>query len=50
MHVQGEVYLKIIEAVVDASTNDFEETGVGQGTLNELQQVSDRTLLSGQRA
>jgi hypothetical protein len=26
---------------VDASKNDFEESGVGQGTLNELQQVSD---------
>jgi hypothetical protein len=30
--------------VVDASKNDFEESGVGQGTLNELQQVSDDTL------
>jgi hypothetical protein len=26
---------------VDASKNDFEESGVGQATLNELQQVSD---------
>jgi hypothetical protein len=33
--------LKIIEEVVEASKNDFEESGVGQGTLNELQQVSN---------
>ena len=26
---------------MNASKNDFEESGVGQGTLNELQQVSD---------
>lgn len=26
---------------MDASKNDFEESGVGQGTLNELQQVSN---------
>jgi hypothetical protein len=38
---QGDVYLKIIEEVVEASKNDFEESGVGQGTLNELQQVSN---------
>lgn len=37
---QGDVYQKIIEEVVQASMNDFEESGVGQGTLNELQQVS----------
>ncbi|KAM0720609.1 hypothetical protein Q7P37_004746 [Cladosporium fusiforme] len=36
----GDVYEKIIQEVVDASKNDFEESGVGQGTLNELQQVS----------
>jgi hypothetical protein len=35
--------LKIIEEVVEASKNDFEESGVGQGTLNELQQVSNNT-------
>lgn len=35
------MYEKIIQEVVDASKNDFEESGVGQGTLNELQQVSD---------
>ena len=40
MFRQGDVYLKIIEEVVQASMNDFEESGVGQGTLNELQQVS----------
>lgn len=34
------MYQKIIEEVVQASMNDFEESGVGQGTLNELQQVS----------
>lgn len=38
--IQGDVYLKIIEEVVAASANDFEESGVGQTTLNELQQVS----------
>ena len=38
---QGDVYEKIIQEVVDASKNDFEESGVGQGTLNELQQVSN---------
>jgi hypothetical protein len=38
---QGDVYEKIIQEVVDASKNDFEESGVGQATLNELQQVSD---------
>jgi hypothetical protein len=38
---QGDVYLKIIEEVVEASKNDFEESGVGQGTLNGLQQVSN---------
>ena len=36
---QGDVYQKIIEEVVLASTNDFEESGVGQTTLNELRQV-----------
>jgi hypothetical protein len=30
---------------VDASKNDFEESGVGQATLNELQQVSDHSPL-----
>jgi len=42
---QGDVYEKIIQEVVDASKNDFEESGVGQGTLNELQQVSDDTFI-----
>ena len=40
MSQQGDVYLKIIEDVVQASVTDFEETGVSQTTLNELQQVS----------
>lgn len=40
---QGDVYEKIIQEVVDASKNDFEESGVGQGTLNELQQVSNES-------
>jgi hypothetical protein len=44
---QGDVYLKIIEAVVEASTNDFEESGVGQATLQELQQVSDSNQVYG---
>jgi hypothetical protein len=43
---QGDVYEKIIQEVVDASKNDFEESGVGQGTLNELQQVSDDTFIN----
>ena len=30
---------------MDASKNDFEESGVGQATLNELQQVSDDSPL-----
>jgi hypothetical protein len=43
---QGDVYEKIIQEVVDASKNDFEESGVGQATLNELQQVSnDRAFI-----
>jgi hypothetical protein len=40
---QGDVYEKIIQEVVDASKNDFEESGVGQGTLNELQLVSNHS-------
>jgi hypothetical protein len=44
--VQGDVYQKIIEEVVAASTNDFEESGVGQATLNELQQVSKANAIS----
>ena len=43
---QGDVYEKIIQEVVDASKNDFEESGVGQGTLNELQQVSNESPTS----
>ncbi|CAK4032524.1 transcription initiation factor IIA large subunit-like [Lecanosticta acicola] len=34
----GDVYQKIIEEVVTASQNDFEESGVGTTTLTELQQ------------
>lgn len=39
MHSQGDVYAKIIEEVVTASSNDFEESGVSSTTLSELQQV-----------
>ncbi|EME46426.1 hypothetical protein DOTSEDRAFT_70433 [Dothistroma septosporum NZE10] len=35
----GDVYQKIIEEVVQASSNDFEESGVMGSTLQELQQV-----------
>ncbi|KAK5134602.1 hypothetical protein LTR08_006258 [Meristemomyces frigidus] len=34
----GDVYAKIIEEVIEKSKDDFEETGVGQQTLTELQQ------------
>ncbi|GAB7364702.1 hypothetical protein MBLNU230_g5502t1 [Neophaeotheca triangularis] len=37
-HLVGDVFQKIIEEVVAASTNDFEESGVGQQTLADLQQ------------
>ncbi|RMY44098.1 hypothetical protein D0864_15696 [Hortaea werneckii] len=43
-HLVGDVYAKIIEEVIEASKHDFDDTGVGQGTLSELQQVS-RLLL-----
>ena len=39
---QGDVYQKIIEEVVHASSNDFEESGVMGSTLQELQQVRIR--------
>ncbi|KAF1825242.1 uncharacterized protein K489DRAFT_377790 [Dissoconium aciculare CBS 342.82] len=34
----GDVYAKIIEEVIATSTTDFEESGVGQTTLSEMQQ------------
>lgn len=37
--LQGEIYEKIIQEVINASQNDFEENGVQQQTLVELQQV-----------
>lgn len=37
--MQGDIFQKIIEDVVAASQNDFEENGVQPQTLNELQQV-----------
>ncbi|KAI6839676.1 hypothetical protein KC365_g16764 [Hortaea werneckii] len=37
-HLVGDVYAKIIEEVIEASKHDFDDTGVGQGTLSELQQ------------
>jgi hypothetical protein len=37
--LQGEIYEKIIQEVINASQNDFEENGVQQQTLMELQQV-----------
>lgn len=37
--MQGEIYEKIIQEVINASQNDFEENGVQQQTLMELQQV-----------
>jgi hypothetical protein len=38
-YLQGEIYEKIIQEVINASQNDFEENGVQQQTLMELQQV-----------
>ncbi|KAI7400733.1 hypothetical protein KC336_g14811 [Hortaea werneckii] len=38
-HLVGDVYAKIIEEVIEASKHDFDDTGVGQGTLSELQQT-----------
>jgi hypothetical protein len=40
LHIQGDVYLKVIEDVIAGSKEEFEHAGVGQGTLGELQQVS----------
>ncbi|KEQ79366.1 hypothetical protein M438DRAFT_328121 [Aureobasidium pullulans EXF-150] len=37
--ITGEIYEKIIQEVISASQNDFEENGVQQQTLMELQQV-----------
>lgn len=37
--------MKVIEEVVGASQNDFEENGVQQQTLSELQQVGPLLLL-----
>jgi len=36
--ITGEIYEKIIQEVINASQNDFEENGVQQQTLMELQQ------------
>ena len=38
--LQGDVYAKVIEDVISASSTDFEESGVSQSTLQELQKVS----------
>lgn len=40
MLTQGDVFQKIIDEIVQASQADFEENGVNQQTLVELQQVS----------
>jgi len=40
MSIQGDVFQKIIDEIVQASQADFEENGVNQQTLVELQQVS----------
>lgn len=37
---QGQLYKRIIDAVVDASRTDFEENGVENRTLVLLQEVS----------
>ena len=37
---QGNVYQQIIDKVIQASQNDFEEFGVDQSTLDEMKQVS----------
>ena len=36
---QGGVYQMIMEKVIQASQNDFEESGVDQSTLDEMKQV-----------
>lgn len=38
--LQGDVYNKIIDDVISASSTDFEESGVSQSTLQELRKVS----------
>jgi hypothetical protein len=38
---QGSVYQQIIDKVVQASQNDFEEFGVDHSTLDEMKQVCD---------
>ena len=38
--LQGELYNKVIQAVVEASQVDFEEGGVDQKALEVLRQVS----------
>jgi len=40
--LQGDVYAKVIEEVIEASKADFEENGVSSLTLQEMQQVSLR--------
>jgi len=37
--VQGEIYQKVMDEVINQSQNDFEENGVNQQTLMELRQV-----------
>ncbi|KAF5846128.1 hypothetical protein GGP41_008594 [Bipolaris sorokiniana] len=37
--VVGGVYQQIMEKVIQASQNDFEESGVDQSTLEEMKQV-----------
>jgi hypothetical protein len=44
LHRKGDVYAKIIEEVIATSTTDFEESGVGQTTLSEMQQVRNALL------
>ncbi|GAB7341694.1 hypothetical protein MBLNU457_g0035t2 [Dothideomycetes sp. NU457] len=46
MLVQGDVFQKIIEEIVQASQADFEENGVNQQTLIELQQTWQQKLSS----
>jgi transcription initiation factor TFIIA large subunit len=42
--MQGNVYQQIIEKVIQASQNDFEEFGVDQSTLDEMKQVCHSSL------
>jgi hypothetical protein len=39
--MQGNVYQQIIDNVIKASQNDFEESGVDPSTLEEMKQVRD---------